>query len=200
LEGLGLHVLNAVYVRADCILAVGGDPLLHRGCAQPGVLPDHRHHRNIDLRKNVRRHRPNRGGAKKDDQCRQYIERVRKSQREADDAHAYPLWSAVPGFDAPGRGALISRAASRRRLGLWTIRLPIPAQRTLRCGRFLHHEAFLGIVVVIGCGMANHAIDAWRRTPRLENDFERTAYTRRPSLFPMTSCSNCEVASERLSR
>ena len=70
------------------VLAVGGDALLHLRRAEAGVLPDHGHHRNVDLRKDVGRHRADRGDAEKQDQRGQHIERVRKSQREPNDAHA----------------------------------------------------------------------------------------------------------------
>ena len=55
-EGLRLDVLDTVDVRADRVLAIGADPLLHLGRGQAGVLPDDRHHRNVDLREDVLRH------------------------------------------------------------------------------------------------------------------------------------------------
>ena len=55
-DGFGLDVPDAVDVGADRVLAVGSDALLHLGRVETGVLPDHRHHRNVDLGKDVRRH------------------------------------------------------------------------------------------------------------------------------------------------
>ena len=86
-KGLRFHVLDAVDVGADGILAVGADALFHFRRGEAGVLPDDRHHRNADFRKNIRRHRPDRGDAEKQDQGRQHIERVRKPQRKTNNAH-----------------------------------------------------------------------------------------------------------------
>ena len=41
-ECLRLHIFDAVDVRADRVLAIGGDALFHLRRAQAGVLPDHR--------------------------------------------------------------------------------------------------------------------------------------------------------------
>ena len=86
-EGLRFHVLDAVDVGADGILAVGADALFHFRRGEAGVLPDDRHHRNTDFRKDIRRHRSDRGDAEKQDQRRHHVERVRKSQRESNNAH-----------------------------------------------------------------------------------------------------------------
>jgi hypothetical protein len=55
-EGLRLHVLDAGHAATYDVLTVCADSLLHFRCAQAGVLPDHRHDRNVDLREDVRRH------------------------------------------------------------------------------------------------------------------------------------------------
>ena len=68
IQGLRLDVLDAVDVRADRVLAVGGDALLHLGRAEAGVAPDHRHDRDPDLGKDVGRHRANGGDAEKHNQ------------------------------------------------------------------------------------------------------------------------------------
>ena len=77
-ESLRLDVLDAADIGADRILAVGADALLHLGRRQAGVAPHHRDDGNADLRKNIRRHRPDRDAAEKQDQRRKHIERVRK--------------------------------------------------------------------------------------------------------------------------
>src|SRR5207249_10522912 len=86
-EGLCFHILDTVDVRADGILTVGGDALFHLRRGQAGVLPDHRDHRYSYFRKNIRRHRPDGGDAKKQDQGCDHIKRVRKSQRKSNNAH-----------------------------------------------------------------------------------------------------------------
>ena len=58
-ECLRLHIFDAVDVRADGVLAIGGDALLHLRRAEAGVLPDHRDDRNVDFRKDVYRHHRN---------------------------------------------------------------------------------------------------------------------------------------------
>ncbi len=87
-HGLGLDVLDAVDVRADRVLAVGGDALLHLGRVETGVLPDHRNHRYIDLRKDVGRHLNGCGDPQKQDQRRHHIKGVRIFQRKANDSQA----------------------------------------------------------------------------------------------------------------
>ena len=94
-ERLRLHVLDAGDVRADRVLAVGRDALLHLRRRQPGVAPDHRHHRNVDLREDVGRHGADRRHAEKHDQRGEHIEGVRKSEREPDDSHCL-----VPGLES----------------------------------------------------------------------------------------------------
>src|SRR6202042_1610352 len=91
IDGLRFHVLDAADARTDRIFTVGGDALFHLRRGETGILPDHRHYRNIDLRKDVGRHRADRGEAEKQDQGRQHIKRVRKLQREANNAHDRPL-------------------------------------------------------------------------------------------------------------
>ena len=78
IEGLRFHVLDAVDVRADGILAVGGDALFHFLRRQAGILPDHGDYRDADFRKYVRRHRPDGDNTEEQDECRQHIEGVRK--------------------------------------------------------------------------------------------------------------------------
>ena len=86
-EGLRLHVLDAGHVGADRVLTIGRDPLLHLRHAQAGVLPDYRHHRNVDLREDVLRHDHDRGDAEKQNEGSQNVERVRKFQRKPNDTH-----------------------------------------------------------------------------------------------------------------
>jgi hypothetical protein len=56
---------------------VGGDALLHLRHAQTRVLPDHRHHRNVDLREDVLRHDRDGRDAQKHNQRREDVEGVR---------------------------------------------------------------------------------------------------------------------------
>ncbi len=86
-EGLRLHVLDAGHVGADRVLAVGRDALLHLRHAQAGVLPDHRHHRNVDLREDVLRHDRDGRNAEKHNEGGQDVEGVRKFQCKSNDAH-----------------------------------------------------------------------------------------------------------------
>ena len=102
-QGLRFDVLDAVDVGADRVLAVGRDALLHLRRAEAGVAPDHRHHRDADLRKDVGRHRHGGDHAEKQDQGRQHIERVRKAQRESNNAHFPPELSSMPDSPAPPR-------------------------------------------------------------------------------------------------
>ena len=78
-HGLGLDVLDAADVGRDGVLAVGGDALLHLGRAEPGVAPDHRHHRDLDLGEDVGAHGPGGDAAQEQDQRRRDVECVRKS-------------------------------------------------------------------------------------------------------------------------
>ncbi len=87
IERLRLHVLDPSDARTDGVLAVGGDALLHFRRAQAGVLPDHGDDRNVDLRKDVSRRDRDRRDAEKQNQRRDDVERVRKSQRKANDTH-----------------------------------------------------------------------------------------------------------------
>ena len=86
-QGLRLDVLDAVDVGRDGVLAVGGDALLHLGRAEPGVAPDHRHHRDADLGEDVGAHGPGGDAAQEDDQRRRHVERVGETQCETDKAH-----------------------------------------------------------------------------------------------------------------
>lgn len=100
IEGLRFHVLDAVDVGADGILAVGGDALLHFRRGEAGVLPNQRHHGDANLWKDIRRHRPDRGEAEKQNQRRHHIECVRKPQCKSNDAHdlsrqSNPHWTAL---------------------------------------------------------------------------------------------------------
>jgi hypothetical protein len=87
IHALRFDILDTVDVRADRVLAIGGDALLHFRCAQAGIAPDHRHHRDSDLGKNIRRRRAHRDDAEKQNQGGEHVECVRKFQREPDDAH-----------------------------------------------------------------------------------------------------------------
>jgi hypothetical protein len=86
-ESLRFHVLDAGHASADRVLAVGGDALLHLRHAQAGVLPDHRHHRNVDLREDVLRHDHDGRAAEKHDKGGHDVKGVRKFQRKSNDAH-----------------------------------------------------------------------------------------------------------------
>jgi hypothetical protein len=90
-QGLRLHILDAIDVGADRILTVGADALLHFRCAERGILPDHRHDRDSDLRKDVGRHRPDCGDTEKKNESCQHIKGMRKSQRESNNAHLLAL-------------------------------------------------------------------------------------------------------------
>src|SRR5206468_7213054 len=81
IQSLSLHVLDAVDVGTDRILAVGTDALFHSRRAEPGILPDHRHDRDSDLRKYVGRHGADRRDAEKENESCQHVERMGKSQR-----------------------------------------------------------------------------------------------------------------------
>src|SRR5260370_41666960 len=87
IESLRFHVLDAVDVGADGILAVGADALFHFRRGEAGVLPYHGDHWNADLRKNISRHRSDGGDAQKQDQGGHHIARVRKSQGATHNAH-----------------------------------------------------------------------------------------------------------------
>ncbi len=87
-ERLRLDVANVADVGADRVLAVGGDPRLHLGRREPGFLPDHRDDGDVDLGKNIGRHRRDRADPEKDDQRGEHIECVRQAQREANQAHS----------------------------------------------------------------------------------------------------------------
>jgi hypothetical protein len=100
-EGLRLHVLDAVHAGTHRVLAVGRDALLHLRHAQARVLPDHRHHRNVDLREDVLRHDHDRGDAEKQNEGSQNVERVRKFQRKPNDTHLDILVPATAGPDGP---------------------------------------------------------------------------------------------------
>ncbi len=90
-QGLRLDVLDAVDAGADREFAIGRDPLFHLRGAQPGIGPDHRHHRDVDLGKDVGRHRDHGGEAEERNQQCQDIESMRKPQCEAYNSHqAFP--------------------------------------------------------------------------------------------------------------
>ena len=89
-ERLRLDVLDPVDAGADRIFAVGGDALLHLRRAEPGVLPDHRDDRDLDLRKNVGRHRQDRGDAEKQDESGKHIKGVRQPAARNERSHASP--------------------------------------------------------------------------------------------------------------
>ncbi len=86
-QGLRLDVLDAGHVGAHGVLAVCRNALLHLRRAEAGVLPDHGHDRNVDLREDVGRHGANRRDAEKQNQGGQHIEGMGKSQRKSNDAH-----------------------------------------------------------------------------------------------------------------
>jgi len=86
-----LHVLDAGYVGTHRVLAIGRDSLLHLRRAEAAVLPDHRHHRNVDFREDILRHDPDGGDADKDDEGGQNVKGVRKFQRKSDDTHVVIL-------------------------------------------------------------------------------------------------------------
>ena len=114
-QRLGFHVLDAVDVRADRILAVGSDALLHLGRAEAGVLPDHRNYRNIDLRKNVRRHRIDRADAQEQYQRSNHIECMRKPQSEANDSHlVFPVFRKWSGSKEIGSTEATGRSSFRQ--------------------------------------------------------------------------------------
>jgi hypothetical protein len=90
-QRLRLHVLDAGYVGTHRVLAIGRDSLLHLRRAKAAVLPDHRHHRNVDFREDILRHDPDSGDADKDDEGGQNVKGVRKFQRKSDDTHVVIL-------------------------------------------------------------------------------------------------------------
>ncbi len=95
-HGLRFDVLDAADAGADRILAVGGDALLHLGRAQPGIAPDHGHHRDPDLREDVGAHAVDRCDAEEQDQRGHHVERVREPQRESNDTHFAGRPSPIP--------------------------------------------------------------------------------------------------------
>ena len=113
IEGLHFHVLDAVDVGADGILAVGADALFHFRRGEAGVLPDNRHHGNADFRENIRRHRADRGDAEKQDQGGQHVECVRKSQRKSNNAHNLSFTRAPVAQFAPPAAFAISAALAQ---------------------------------------------------------------------------------------
>ena len=76
-DGLRLDVPDAVDARGQRILAVGGDPLFHLRRAQAGVLPDDGDDRDVDLGKDVGRHRQHGGRAEKQDEHSKHVEGMR---------------------------------------------------------------------------------------------------------------------------
>src|SRR5262249_23012547 len=92
-QRLRFHILDAGYARADRVLAVGADALLHLRRAETRVLPDDIDDWNVDLREDVDRHDANRRDSEKQNQRGQAVECVRKSQRKSNDAHGCALIS-----------------------------------------------------------------------------------------------------------
>ena len=113
-HGLRFDVLDAVDVGADRILAVGGDALLHLGRAQARIAPDHRHHRDVDLREDVGRHLDARDRAQKQDQGGDDVEGVRKAQRKTNDTHGPS--SRIPGMNRRRDPAAVLRACTQREM------------------------------------------------------------------------------------
>src|SRR4029079_12563647 len=87
IKRLRLHILDAVDVGADRILAVSGDALFHFRRAKTSVLPNHGDHRDLNFREDISWHRADCRDADKDNERGKHVERIRVSQREADDAH-----------------------------------------------------------------------------------------------------------------
>ena len=86
-EGLRLDIPDPVHARRQRILAVGRDPLLHLRRAQSGILPDDGDDRDVDLGKDVRRHRQHGGRAEKQDEHSQHVEGMRQPQSKTNDTH-----------------------------------------------------------------------------------------------------------------
>ena len=89
-EGLRLDILDAVHARRQRILAVGRDPLFHLRRAEPGVLPDDGDDGDVDLGKDVGRHRQHGGRAEKQHEHGEHVEGVRQPQSKTNDAHDLP--------------------------------------------------------------------------------------------------------------
>src|SRR5215475_11335961 len=96
LQRLGRHVADVVDVRADGVLAIGRDALIHLPRRQVRVLPDDRDDGDVDAREDVLRRGEGRADPEEEDGKRHHIEGVRIAQRETDDAHGSILSARVP--------------------------------------------------------------------------------------------------------
>ena len=89
-QRLALDVADVADARADRVLAVGGDALLHLLRGQAGVLPDDGDDRDVDRRENVLRRGDDRAAAQEQHEECQHIERVLIAKGEPYDAHDKP--------------------------------------------------------------------------------------------------------------
>ncbi len=86
-ERLRLDVLDVVDRGGHHPLAGGHDAAGHLLCREAGVAPDHRHHGNVDVGKDVRGHRLDAEDAENQNQERKDDKGVRPPQRKPDNPH-----------------------------------------------------------------------------------------------------------------
>ena len=85
-ERLRLDVLDVVD-RGHAAFAVGHDAVGHLRRGEAVEIPHHRHHRDVDVGKDVRRHRQDAEDAKNQNQKRKDDKGVRPPQRKPDNPH-----------------------------------------------------------------------------------------------------------------
>ena len=159
-QRLRLHVLDAVDVGADRILAVGGDPLLHLRRAEPGVAPDHGHDRDPDLRKDVGRHGADRDDAEKENERGHHIECVRKSQRESNNAHV-----STPDPAIAGPGQLLVRTNTKCTTAAMTL---YAGSRWGEIGSALRWSCRIQCCIAANELQRAIGVDTWRCSGRLQ--------------------------------
>ncbi len=114
-QRLALHVPNIADVRADVIFTVGGNALLHLLRRQARILPDHRHHRDVDRRQHIARCHGDGADTEKQGQEGDDIEGVGKAQGEADDTHGLDSSDRAPApWHRQGRAARPERSRRAR--------------------------------------------------------------------------------------
>ena len=86
-ERLRLDVLDVVDRGGHAALAVGHDAVGHLRRGEAVEVPHHRHHRDIDVGKDVRRHRQDAEDAENQNQKREHDKGVRSPQRKPDNPH-----------------------------------------------------------------------------------------------------------------
>ena len=86
-QRLAFYITDIADIGADGIFAVGGDALFHFLRSQAGVLPNHRHDGNIDVRENILWRCDDRAAAEKQHHQGQHIKCVTITKGESDNPH-----------------------------------------------------------------------------------------------------------------